>query len=83
MIKSNILKKVISGILAVSAICTFNVTYCFAYEPSDPDEKTPETPYEGTFDINPHHERAYENFEYGDQDFGDYSEPPLELSQNI
>ena len=83
MIKSNILKKVISGVLALSAICTFNATSCFAYGPNDTDEETPQTPYEGTFDINPHHERAYENFENGDQDFDNDMEPPLELSQGL
>ena len=38
MIKSNVLKKVISGVLAVSAICTCGAVSCFALNPPDQNE---------------------------------------------
>ncbi len=75
--KSVFLKKVISSVLALSAVCIFSATLCFAYEPSDPNEKTPETPYEGTFDIDPHYERAHHVFDDEGSDHGDVMEEPL------
>ena len=82
MIKFNIFKRVISGVLALSAMCTFNITSCFAYALRDPNEETPDTPYTGTFDINPHHRYEYEDFEDEDQEFDSDIEPPLGHLEN-
>lgn len=78
--KSVILKKVISGALAVSAMFTFNMTSCFAYALGNPDEATPDTPYTGTFDINPHYRYEYEEFD--DEEFDSDIEPPLGRLEN-
>lgn len=75
--KSVILKKVISSVLALSAMCTFNLTSCFVYALGDPNEATPDTPYTGTFDINPHYRYEYYDFEDEGEEFDSDIEPPL------